>query len=231
MRKILTSIVLVFILFNLAQAQKVTITAKKNKIRNEAYNGYVSIIKGDEDKITAAWYRQLRSLGRLREEGNYIVIRAADIDEQQYPVLPVYSLVKSSEKETEIWVCADVANIEVDTAQVIDEKLKEYLYSFSLNYYRGMAQSEINEAERAIEFTSKKYEKLLREEEELRKDSLVNTSENDRLHGLLEKNELEHKVLNQKIIDTKAYQDSTLIDIEHMKKALELKKEKFKAIE
>jgi hypothetical protein len=209
----------------------VSVASKKNKIQSESQDGYSSIIKGDQSKITAAWYRKLRLLGRLREEGNYIVVRAADIDEQKYPVLPVYSIINSSEKETEIWLYAEVANIETDTAQVIDEKMKELLYSFSLEYYRSIVQNEISEAERAIEFTSKKYQKLLQEEIELRKDSAVNVSEKARLEGLLEKNTLEHKVINQKITDTKAYQDSTLIDMEHMKKALELKKVKFKSIE
>lgn len=231
MRNTLLISILTVTIINCSFAQKVTVKEKKNKIQNEYQNGYSSTIIGDEDKITSAWYRKLRSLGRLREEGNYIVVRAADIDEQKYPVLPVYSIVKPSLEDTEIWIYAEVTNIEEDTAQVIDEKMKELLYSFSLAYYRSVAQENINEAERAIEFTSKKYQKLLQEETELRKDSIVNVNEKLRLEGLIETNELEHKVISQKIVDTQAYQDSTLMDLEHMKKALELKKEKFKAIE
>ena len=76
-----------------------------------------------------------------------------------------------------------------------------------------------------------KYQKLIDEEVELKKDSVSNVNEIERLKQLLEKEYLEEKVILQKLIDNRKNQEQTLEDAERLKAIVEKKKAIKEAIE
>ena len=213
------------------QAQRVEITKKKNRIGEDNIIGHVSIIVGNEDNIEGQWYKELRTLGRMRQEGNYLTVKEATFEGWNEEVVPIYSKLMAADSITEVWITVKSDKLSDDSIQLVNNRLHEFLYQFSLNYYKGIAQKKINQADRAVAFTEKKYQKLQAEALELEKDLKDNTAEIERLKQLLEKNQLEEKVISQKIIDNKADQDTTLIDIDRLKKIVQQKKEIKEAIE
>lgn len=231
MKIIYTTLLITIIAISSLQAQRVEIDKKKNRIGEENIVGLVSKIVGEEDDIEGKWYRALRTLGRMREEGNYLTVKEATFEGWGEDVVPLYSKLMAADSITEVWITVKSLELSEDSLQLANEKLEQFLYDFSLNYYQDAAQKKIDEAERAVAFTVKKHQKLQAEEKELKKDSVDNSDEIERLKQLLEKNDLEAKVIVQKIIDNKADQDTTLVDIERLKKIVEQKKEVKAAIE
>ena len=207
------------------KAQRVDVSEKSNRIVDEKYIGYVSKIVGEEDVIEKQWYKALRGLGRLREKGNYLTVMEAELLEIEDFTTPIYSKLLAYDSITEVWVTGNKITMSEDSLKLINEKLQVFLYDFSLNYYKGLAQEKIDEAERAFAFTQKKYHKLQADSVELGKDLRDNKAEIERFKQLLEKNELEEKVISQRIIDNQENQASTIIDLERLKTIVEKKKE------
>ena len=231
MKTLKITIIIFLFTGTLLQAQKVNIKSGKNKIGEENYHGFVSKINGGEDEIEGMWYKSLRTLGRLREEGNYLTVKEAQLQDFGDVPINIFSKITASDSLSEVWIGANLNEISEDSAKLIGEKLETFLYNFTLTYYKEEAQKKVDEAERAVAFTNKKHEKLKAEGIELTKDLENNKAELARLKALLEKNELEDKVINQKIIDNKALQDSTLVDVERLKGVAEKKRKIKSAIE
>src|SRR5690606_25536408 len=103
--------------------------------------------------------------------------------------------------------------------------------NFGIKYYRDEVQRQISEAERATEFTSKSYQKLINENATLVKQQENARLEKIRLEKALEANIKLSEELAIKLVDNKAAQDSVYLDIESMKKALEIYKKKLGEIE
>lgn len=231
MKKFILILFVTIISVAVTQAQHVEISEKKMRIKAESYQGYSSSINGADREIEGVWFKQLRTIGRLRTEGNYLMVREANLNGFGEYSFGLYSKIMAEDSISQVWIGGDISELPEDSIQLINEKLQEFLYEFSLNFYIKKAQEKIKEAERAVEYTSKKYQKLLNAEQELLKDLEAKKLEIIRFQQLLEKNNLEEKVLNQKLIDNKAYQDSTTMDIEHMKNIVEQRKETMKKIE
>lgn len=228
MKAILLTLIITLISAFSLKAQHVTISEKKNRIAGESYFGYASKIAGKEDDIEEQWYRVLRTLGRLREEGNYLIVREAKLADFGDITFPLHSKLMASDSVTEVWITANYAFMPEDSLALVNEQLQTFLYNFTLTFYKGAAQKKVNEAQRAVDFIAKKHQKLKVEAEELTKDLQDNKEEIERLKQLLEKNELEHIVIEQKIIDNQSNRDSTLVDLERLK-AIVLRKKEIKA--
>ena len=225
------SLLVTFLIAFSSTAQQVVIKKSKNRIASDNVTGIVSAMIGGEEEIEDAWYKELRGLGRLREEGNYLTVKEAELPAWADVAVPVYSKITASDSLSEIWIGFKELTLSEDSISLAEEQLNTFLYNFSLNFYKAKAQTKIDEANRAVTFTKKKHQDLLDEAFELKKDSISNSEEIQRLKDLLEKNLLEEKVINQKIIDNKTNQKTTEEDIIRLEKMVEQRKEKKKAIE
>ena len=224
------SILITLLLVYGSNAQRVKIEQDKNRIGEDKIMGLKSTLIGDEDDIEGQWYKALRQLGRLREEGNYLTVREAELEGWGEKTIQVYSKITAQDSTIEVWVSVK-EDLAEDSIAMAREKLNTFLYDFSLTYYQEKAQEKVEEAERAVAFTEKKYEKLIDEEVELKKDSVSNVNEIERLQQLLEKEYLEEKVILQKLIDNRKNQEQTLEDAERLKAIVEKKKAIKEAIE
>lgn len=231
MKTIQTTLIITLISTFSVKAQQVDVSEKKSRIGEENYLGYVSKIIGDEDDIEGQWYKALRRLGRLREEGNHLTVKEADLEVIGEKSVPIFSKLTPTDSLTEIWVTGNKTLLSGDSLELVNKKLQIFLYDFSLTFYKNKAQEKVDEADRAVAFTQKKHKKLQASGVELGKDLQDNKEEIERLIQLIEKNKLEVKVISQKIIDNKANQDSTLTDLQRLKTVVEKKKEIKAAIE
>ena len=212
------------------KAQTVIVKPLQERLGTKKHDGFVSRMHGDEGKITQQWKKHLRKYGRLRIKGHFYTIHEAPLEGLAPHTVQLYTKVSADGDQSSIWLSALMDDKPADSIALINERLKDLLFDFSLNYYQEVAQRHVEEAERALSFTEKKHRKLVNEEVELHKDLESLKTEIIRLEELIEKGHLEEKVIHQKIIDNKANQDSTLIDIEHLKKVVVKKMEEKDAI-
>ena len=212
-------------------AQKVMVKPLQERLGTKKHEGFVSLINGEEGKIAQQWKKRLRNYGRLRIKGHYYTIQEAQLEGLEPHTVQLYTKITADGDHSSVWLGAHIEDKPLDSIALINERLKDLLFDFSLSYYKSEAQDRIEEAERAVAYTQKKHKKLVNDEAELHKDLESLKTEIIRLEELIEKGHLEEKVIHQKIIDNKANQDSTLVDIEQLKKVVIKKMEEKDAIE
>lgn len=228
MKNIIAAIYLICSLGVCALAQKVSVHSQKEKIIEEKVTGYKSTLNGSPEDIISQWTKKLRSMGKYRERGTYSTIINFSIGDQLFEDSTIYATTQSDETSVTVWLGSPVANTEDYS---VDEFLKSSVYDFSIAYYRSVVQKQIDEAERAVSITNRRHQRLV-------KDSVVyssklNSTKNEiiRLEHLIEKNQLETKVLEQKIFVNQNDRDSVLLEIGKMKIIVEQHKKRKNAIE
>ena len=215
----------------LVLSQTIAVKQDRNRIGTEKWDGHSCEVAGSEDDIEGKWYKYLRTIGRMREEGNYLLVSEGDLDAFPEQYIEVFSKLTPSDSSTIIWIGTNGAIYAEDSTTMINGGLKDFLYEFVLDYYQDKAQDRIDEAQRAVDFTVRKHQKLMNEEVELNKDLEATKAEIVRLQQLIESNTLQEEVIKQKIIDNSAEQDTTQLDIERLKKIVEKKIRERDAIE
>jgi hypothetical protein len=227
MKNIITSITLVLIALG-SHAQKIKVQAQKESILEDKVNGYKSTIEGSVDDILDQWAKKLRSLGKYRERGTYATILNFSIDEQLFEDSTLYSTTQSDETSTTVWLGSSVLDTEDYS---IDDFLKTSVYDFTKKYHRSVVQKQIDEAERAVSITTKKHQRLVKDSVEFSNKLTSTKNEIVRLEQLVERNQLQSKVLDERIFINKNERDSVFLEIEKMKTIVEEHKKRKNAIE
>jgi hypothetical protein len=150
------------------------------------------------------------------------------IDDQLFEDSILYATSQSDETSVTVWLGSSI----LDTDEYsIDELLKSSVYDFTKDYYKSVVQKKIDEAERAVSITNRKHQRLLKDSVEYSNKLTSAKNEIIRLEHLVERNQLETKVLDERILVNKNERDSVLIEINKMKRIVEDHKKRKNAIE
>ena len=228
MKNIISLISFICLLIVNANAQKVTVLPQKEKINDEPVKGYRSTIEGVAENIIDQWTKALRSMGKYRERGTYSVVTNFSIDDQLFEDSALYAITQSNDKSVTIWLGSA---IEDGDGYSIDEYLKSSVYEFTVGFHRSVVQKQIDEAERAVSITTRRHQRLVRDSTELSNKLISTKKEIIRLEQLVEKNQLEIKVLDEKLFVNKNERDSVLLEIGKMKMIVEKYKKRKNRIE
>ena len=212
-----------------AFSQKVTINTQTKRVEGHNYSGYESGIRGDYEDIKSNWLKLLRKNAKLKTRRNHY-----QIDELMLLNLGIevigFSKISSNDSTVSIWLALNPEEISGDTVELINTELESLLYNFTFEHYKGGIQKQINDAERAATFTSRKHQQLIQEAKSMDIKLLDVQNEKKKLEESLTSIELELQVLLQKIENNKADQVTTYKDLEEIKKVLEGYKEKLKKL-
>jgi|GEM_PF-4943818 len=228
MKNIITSIAIVFITIGSIQAQKINVKAQKESILEDNVNGYKSTIEGSVGDIINQWTRGLRSMGKYRERGTYAVVTDFSIDDQLFEDSTLYATTQSDESTVTVWLGSNMTDSE---EYDLDYFLKSTVYDFTISYYRSVVQKQIDEAERAVAITTKRHTRLTKDSVELTNKLTSTKNEIIRLEQLVERNQLQTKVLDEKLIMNSNARDSIFLEIGKMKAIVEEHKKRKNAIE
>ena len=216
-----------FVLIN-TYAQKATVHAHKERINEDKVEGYKSTIEGSVEDIINQWTRNLRSMGKYRERGSYAVVTDFSIDDQLFEDSTLYATTQSDETTVTVWLGSLMADSE---EYDLDDFLRSTVYDFTISYYRSVVQKQIDEAERAVAITTKRHTRLTKDSVELVNKLTSTKNEIIRLEQLVERNQLQTKVLDEKLIMNSNARDSIFLEIGKMKAIVEEYKKRKNAIE
>ncbi len=228
MKNIISFILLICSITVSVLAQKASVHSHKEKINEEKVKGYKSTIDGSVDDIIGQWTKKLRSLGKYRQRGVYSTVLNFSINDQLFEDSTLYATAESDESSVTVWL----GSLVMDTEDYsISDFLKSSVYGFTIDYYRSVVQKQIDEAEKAVSITNRRHQRLVKDSVEYSNKLTSTKNEITRLEHLVEKNQLETKVLHEKLFANKNARDSVLLEIGKMKLVVEDHKKRKNAIE
>jgi len=209
--------------------QKITINVQTKRVAGHNYSGYQSDITGDFEDIKSDWLKLLRKNAKLKTRRNHY-----QIDELALLNLGIevtgFSKIGSNDNTVNIWLALYTEEIPEDKVELVNRELESMLYNFTFEHYKSGIQKQINDAERAAAFTSRKHQQLIQEAKSMDIKLLDVQNEKKKLEESLTSIELELQVLLQRIENNKADQEITYKDLEEIKKVLDGYKEKLKKL-
>lgn len=212
-------------------AQKVEVKEETQKINGKEIAGYSIVLQATKDKAESALLAFLKETGKTENKRTYFHLREIVFPGIFSSQISLFATASTEATQAKVWMGVDTTLIEKSIGTKLHDEAQAYLYKFGIKYYRDEVQRQISEAERATEFTSKSYQKLINENTSLNKQLENAKADKIKLEKALEVNIKLQEDLAIKLVDNKAAQDSVYLDIESMKKALEVYKKKLGEIE
>ncbi|MDN4165889.1 hypothetical protein QWY31_10270 [Cytophagales bacterium LB-30] len=209
-----------------AQAQKVSVQPDQQRVAEKKLQGYSVTLEAKKDKVEPVLLSYLKDKGRVENKKTYLHLREHSFGNLLAVPQSLYAQASSKGLQTVVFFGIDSSAIDPANWELARKELERYTYDFGITYYRDEVQKQINEAERATEYTSKNYQKLINEGNSLSKQLENAKAEKEKLEKALIANvALQEELANKQIIN-KAAQDSTYVDLEKMKTVLEMHKKK-----
>ncbi len=209
--------------------QKITINTQTKRVEGHNYRGYESDIRGDYEDIKSNWLKLLRKKAKLKTRRNHYQIDELALLNMGM-VVTGFSKISSNDSTVNIWLALNPEEILEDTVELVNNELESLLYNFTFEHYKSGIQKQINDAERAATFTSRKHQQLIQEAKSMDIKLLDVQNEKKKLEESLISIELELQVLLQRIENNKTDQETAYKDLEEIKKVLEGYKEKLKKL-
>lgn len=211
-------------------AQEIAIQDETKRINGTTLSGYSSTIKGDFNDILNEWTKNINEY-QLRRRRNYMEMNEMSFPEVTPNTFKVFTTVNRVDSSAIIWIGFAEDISDEDNSERLQDALFNFLYKFSFDYNKQKIQKDIEEAERAATFTSRKHNRLIQEQKNLELKLTDARNEKRRLEATLEELQLEVQVLMQKIEDNQLEQTKVYQDLEQIKKVLEKHKERLKEID
>lgn len=233
MRYRIISAFLIFSLtsYALAQGQDYTVTAKSQRINDTKYEGFVIPVSGPIDLVTDQMYVYLKAKSKIRRKRNYYSISEIKMDELALDSTILYLKLSDKGSICNVWMGIKTFGLEKERTNAIESAIQNELVLMARSYYVHQQELKILEAETAAQVVSKTQQTLIDEKVKLATSLEEKEARKIELEELLKTNTLDIDVLKQKLIDNKLAQDSIYIDLQKVKKVIEIQKQKLKEID
>ena len=212
-----------------ALSQTIKVSAKSNRIKGNACNGFSLDLEGKATEAEYALAKFLKEYGKPRTASEYVSISNPTFGGSTYDGKTLYGVVTGDEKKAQVWLGLDTAEWKTSTTSAL-ERIEKMVYQFGVNFYKEQIQLNIDESQRAFDATEKQKVRLSNQVKDLNLQLSNNEQEKLHLQKSLEANSLEHAVLLQKLENNKKSQDSVANAGVQIKKVLEAQKEKQKKV-
>jgi len=220
-----------FLSFGFAFSQEIKVNAENKTIDRVDYTGFITYAEGPFNDHKDLWTKEMKNKGKVKKNNSYFRIEDFVFPQITEKLLNGCTQVLQERDSTvSIWLGIDVSSLEQNEASKVIEEIKGLLYNYVLDYRKSAVLKDIEEAERAAAFTSRKHQKLLSDLETLELKLLDAQNEKSRLEESIKSIEFEIQVLQQKIENNKEDQETTYNQLEQIRKVLEMHKEKLKKL-
>ncbi len=224
--KKLSFLCLLWVLSFTAFSQGVKVEESTVRILTERIDGYRTKLEAPSSEVESYLKSALRDLGKVRDRNTYFQITDVNLYGDRFAERLFFAQLVTGTQYQSVWFGVDSTGLSEIGWKVIDEKLQQYCYDFSINFYKDQVQKEIDESEKAEQY-------VLRQQKKLEKDSVSlldridnNAAELIKLQQAIEDNKAEKELLLQKIKENKIAQDSTVITLDKVRKVIEMQKKK-----
>lgn len=223
--KLLTAVVFIF-LVSIVPAQKVSVTAKSEKVRGENAPGTATELNAALETVSSSWNKYLKDLGKGKTQGDYTAISAPVLGATVYDKGIVYARVQGDAQAARVWLGLIESEWAVNDITLVQKEIEQLVYRFGVKFHRDQIQLQIDEAQQAVEAVERSQQRLTNQNKDLTNKLTSNETEKIRLEKLMENNKLEHAALLTRIENNRKAQDSVAAAMIPIKKILESHQER-----
>ncbi|MFN7490414.1 MAG: hypothetical protein ACK5QK_11850, partial [Chryseotalea sp.] len=193
--------------------------------KGEPAFGYVTSLDAPKDEVQNSLQRYLKTFGRVKTQDDVLVVNEPTINGQLYKT-PLVGYAKGGTAQATAWIGLQATSKNKDSVERAAKPLEFLVKTFGVNFYRYKIQAQIDEAQRAVEAVEKQQQRTLSEQKTLNQKVVNNTNEFVQLTKALQSNRADSVLLQQKLVFNKKAQDSLVLVLDKVKKAVEFQKEK-----
>lgn len=213
-------------------AQKVVPAETSRTIAGKVVKGNSINILLDAQTIEKAWTKYLKEFGKLEKKSGFMVISNAVSPRISSLPLTLFATSDPLSGGLSLWwgflpAADSLPALSNDAHREASFILKE----FGKSLYIDDINKDIEQAEKALQTTVKQYEKSATTGSSLEKSYNKNLGDSVTLVQKTLENTLQREQLRKEISSNKADQEAALAEIEKMKKARDLIKEKLSKVE
>ncbi|HZY78633.1 MAG TPA: hypothetical protein VFE50_03865 [Cyclobacteriaceae bacterium] len=207
-------------------AQKVVVSKRTEKVKNENAEGYASDLDAKSDDVRASLGKFMKEAGKTKNTGDMITVNEPVVNGVVYMKGILYATVAGSDVKTRVWIGIIPGEWNASEVETATKDIEQMVYRFCIRFYKDKIQEQIDEAQRASDAVDKQAQRLTSEGKSLSNKLQNNDEEKIRLEKALEANKLEDLVLKQKIVNNKKSQDSIAQAGVKIKQVIEMHKER-----
>lgn len=211
-------------------AQKVTVSQSEQKVNKIMRTGAAVYLELDEKSVKSAWKKQFKEFGKVSSSSGDLYIETASIPGIN-KVVRTISKVEKSGKGTMVWLAIDMGDEWAKNGGSGWGAMEKLLRDFGTRAYKDGIMEEIADAEKALAKTVKEQEKTMKQGENLKSDLEDNAEEKVRLENSLKDNASQKVQLEQDIQNNAKDQERMSGEVEKMKKAVDVVKDKLNHVE
>ena len=230
-KKILTT---VFILCTALPtfSQKVIVSEASEKIGETQHTGMSITLKLSQKMVENGWEKFLKDHGKYEhKKGEYTQLAGSYKEIDVVPLRTLSKILTSKDGSVTVFWAIDLGNEYISPKSNKWAAAEKLLHDFGVSMYIQDVNQQVKEAEEAVADASKKQERKLRDGENLVKKVDSNKEEKLRLEQKLKDNAQELINLQKAQEQNKLDQAEAAKEVERMKKAVEVTKQKLKSIE
>jgi archaellum component FlaG (FlaF/FlaG flagellin family) len=229
--KHLLSFFLVLSFFTFSSGQKINVSQTSETIEKIPRTGLAVIIALDEGEVEDEWKKQLKNYGKVESSKGVYTIAVANIPSVSSSPCRVTSIVKGSGKGSQVWWTIDLGNSMLTSNSSASKAAEKILHDFAILCYKDDINNQIKEAEKALAGSVKNQEKETKEGQDLVKDVEKNKQEKINLEQKIVQNGKDLEQLQKDIAQNKTDQGAAAAEVEKMKKAVEVVKQKLNTVD
>lgn len=207
-------------------SQKVTTEKQSQKVNGDESEGFATTLEGKKEDVLISWNKFLKDFGKVKSGTSYTSISEPALGGTVYKKGIIYGDIKANGETTQVWIGIKETEWEVNDINIVKKDLEKEVYQFGVKYYKDKIQTQIDEAVRAYDATTRQSQRLVNQNKDLGIQLGNNEQEKIKLDERIQSNTLEHAVLLQKIENNKLAQDSVSQASEQIKKVIEMHKER-----
>jgi hypothetical protein len=203
-------------------SQTIVVKQEVQRIKGENVAGYSTTLEAGKSEVMTALNRYLKTFGKVKNQDAVLTV-AEPLVNGQLQKNPLVGIVTGNEQKATAWMGHAASN---DSAAVDGSMVEGLVKTFGLNFYRDKIQGQIDEAQRAVEAVEKQQQRTLSENKTLTQRVTNNTSEYKQLVKAIQSNRADSVNLQLRLAQNKKAQDSLVVVLEKVKKAVEIQKER-----
>jgi hypothetical protein len=229
--KHLLTFFLVLLIFTFSYGQKIKVSESSETIEKIPRTGQSVVIAVDDNEVEDLWKKQLKNYGKVESSKGVYTVAVANVPSVSSSPCRITSIVKSSGKGSQVWWTIDLGNSMLTSNSGASKGAEKILHDFAVSCYRDDINNQIKEAEKALAGSVKSQEKEVKEGQDLIKDVEKNKQEKINLEQKIVQNGKDLEQLQKEISQNKTDQGSAATEVEKMRKAVEVVKQKLNSID
>ncbi len=230
MKKLFTTLFVLCVSLLPVYAQTILLHDDEKTIEGLSCKGVSTFIELDKKTVEKAWSKRLKDFGKVETTRKAILVKVALIPEISPNAIKLYSTIEPASKGVTIFYSLDPGDGFIISSKQEYAQMRRILQEFAQALYHDDMAEQVKEADRAVMFTQKQYEKKTEEGKSLLDKIEKNAAEKIRLEKLLYENAQQAQRLKQDLEQNKNQQEAASEEVTRVKKLSESKKQKLEEL-